>query len=182
MVFLDNKKLGAILIILSVALLAVLVVVRGEVRGAYQGEIDKYVEAGKSCPSDPEKCPHEQRARALIPVYLGGAVSLGVLTLGLYLLLFEKSQKEVAQVLEKQKEMKIEDEKFQILMKGLGEDEQKVMEAVREQDGITQNTLGLRTDIHKSKLSMLLKKLEERDLVKKKPKGRTNQVFLKADL
>ena len=95
---------------------------------------------------------------------------------------FEKSQKEIVSALGKQKEIKVEEEKFDILMKGLNEEEQKVMKAVKEQDGITQQTLRLRTDLHKSKLSILLDGLEKKELLKRKAKGKTKQVFLKINL
>jgi len=61
-------------------------------------------------------------------------------------------------------------------------DERKVITAVKEQDGITQQTLRLRTDLHKSKLSIILDGLEKKGLIKKVPKGKTKQVFLKIRL
>ena len=68
------------------------------------------------------------------------------------------------------------------MLKALDKDEQKVIKAVKQQDGITQQTLRLRTDMHKSKLSIILSKLEDKNLIKKVPKGKTNKVFLKISL
>jgi uncharacterized membrane protein len=65
---------------------------------------------------------------------------------------------------------------------GLNEDEKKILAAVKDQDGITQHTLGLRTDMHKSKLSIIVGMLEQKGLVKREKKGKTNQVFLKVNL
>jgi len=114
--------------------------------------------------------------------YLGIILISGIAALGIYLIFFEKSQKAIISTLEKQKQIQKEEEKFGILLKGLNEDEQKVIRAVKEQDGITQQTLRLRTDMHKSKLSIVLDGLEKKGLIKKVPKGKTNQVFLKIGL
>ena len=91
----DNKKLGIILISMSLILLVLLGFVRANINKAYQLEIDRYIDAGEACPSDPEICPHEQRARAQTPIYIAAAVILGVMALGIYLIFFEKSQKEI---------------------------------------------------------------------------------------
>ncbi len=178
----DNKKLGIILISISIILLVLLGFARANINKAYQKEIDVYIEAGEACPSDPDICPHEQRSRAQIPIFIAGAVLVGVIALGVYLIFFEKSQKEIISTLEKQKHIQVGEEKFDILLKGLNAAEQKVLKAVKEQDGITQQTLRLRTDLHKSKLSIVLDGLEKKDLIARKVKGKTKQVFLKIGL
>ena len=178
----DNKILGTILIVMSVVLLVLLGFVRVSINRAYQSEIDKYIDAGEACPSDPELCPHEQRSVAQIPIYIAGAFLLGIISLGLYLVFFEKSQKAIISTLEKQKQVQTEEERFDILLKGLNSDEQKIIKAVKEQDGITQQTLRLRADMHKSKLSIVLDGLEKKGLIARKEKGKTKQVFLKIGL
>jgi len=178
----DNKKLGIILICTAIALLLLLVLVRQSIVQSFQSEIDRYVDAGQACPSDPNICPHEQRARAQIPIFIAGALLIGVASLGAYLLFFEKSQNEIMSTLKKQKQVQTAEEKFSILLKGLSEDERKVINAIKEQDGITQQTLRLRTDMHKSKLSIVLDGLEKKGLIKRVDKGKTKQVFLKIAL
>lgn len=178
----DNKQLGTILIIASVVLLILLVFIRFEVTSAYQVQIDSYIDSGKACPSDPDTCPHELKSKAQIPIFIAGAVLFSILMLGLYLILFEKSQKEILSILQEQKQLKLEDEKFDILLKGLDTAEKKVMKAVKDQDGITQQTLRLRTDLHKSKLSIVLDGLEKKDLIARKIKGKTKEVFMKINI
>jgi ribosomal protein S25 len=178
----DNKKLGIILIAVSIVLLVLLMFIRSSVVGAYQKEIDAYIEVGEACPSDPDECPHEQRARAQIPIFIAGALLIGVISLGVYLIFFEKSQKAIISTLKRQRQVQTKDEKFNILLKGLDTDERKVVKAVKEQDGITQQTLRLRTDMHKSKLSIVLDGLEKKGLIKRVAKGKTKQVFLKIAL
>ena len=178
----DNKKLGIILISISIVLLVLLLFIRSSVVGAYQKEIDKYVDAGEACPSDPNICPHEQRARAQIPIFIAGALLLGVISLGMYIIFFEKSQKAIVSALGKHDRVQLKEERFSILLKGLDVDERKVVMAVKEQDGITQQTLRLRTDLHKSKLSIVLDGLEKKGLVRRVVKGKTKQVYLKIAL
>lgn len=178
----DNKKLGIILIIISLLLAILLFFVRTEISTAYQLEIDRNLEEYNNCHIEPNSCPHEERARAEVPIYIGLAVLLGIIALGVYLIFFEKSQKEIVSTLQNQKKMQVGEEKFQILLKGLDADEKKVILAVKEQDGITQATLRLRTDMHKSKLSIVLDGLEKKGLIKRIDKGKTKEVFLKIDI
>ena len=72
--------------------------------------------------------------------------------------------------------------KFEIFLKGLDEDEQKIMKEVYAKDGIGQNTLCIRTNISKSKLSSLLTNLEKRNLIKKVPDGKINRIYLKQQI
>ena len=66
-----------------------------------------------------------------------------------------------------------------MILKGLDNYEKKVMNAVKEQEGITQNTLRIRTDMSKAKLSYVLQDLEKRGLIKRIKKGKTLAVFFK---
>ncbi|MFC1741124.1 helix-turn-helix transcriptional regulator [Nanoarchaeota archaeon] len=175
----ENKTLGTLLVISSVVLLILLVLIRQIVVGAYQSEIDRNVKLEGVCHADEGVCPHESMLQAQVPIFLAGIVLVGVASLGVYIIFFERSQKEIVSALRKQKLMKIKEEKFSLLLRGMDKDEQKVMKAVKEQDGITQQTLRLRTDLHKSKLSIVLDGLEKKGLVRRVLKGKTKQVFLK---
>ena len=170
----DNKKLGMILIVICLVL--------GFLIFTFDKALESQAEAGCSC-TEMETggfCPHEQETPW--QTYAGIILTSIVAALGIYLVFFEKSQKAIISTLEKQKQVQTEEEKFNILLKGLNHDEQKVLKAVKEQDGITQQTLRLRTDLHKSKLSIVLDGLEKKGLVKRKEKGKTKQVFLKIGL
>ncbi len=167
----ENKSLGILLIIACVLL--------GSLVFVFNNQINEQIEASCSCTDSLEggTCPHSEQTSW--PTYFGIILISAIAALGVYLIFFEKSQKEIVKTLEKQKHMQIDDEKFEILMRGLNEEEKKVIKAVKEQEGITQQTLRLRTDLHKSKLSIVLDGLEKKDLIKKEPKGKTNQIFLK---
>ena len=105
-----------------------------------------------------------------------------VLALGVYLLFFSKSEEAILKQLRENKETSLKEEKFNLVLKGLDNYEKKVMKSVKEQDGITQNTLRIRTDMSKAKLSYVLQDLEERGLIKRVKKGKTLAVFLKENL
>jgi len=170
----DNKKLGIILIGICILL--------GIIIFSFSSLISKQTEAACSCPEMEAggACPMETSTPW--QVYLSMILISAIAALGIYLIFFEKSQKEIVKTLEKQKHIQVEEEKFDILSKGLNEDEKKVIKAVKEQDGITQQTLRLRTDLHKSKLSIVLDGLEKKGLIARKEKGKTKQVFLKIGL
>lgn len=167
----DNRKLGVILLVVCLVL-AVLVFL-------FDSALDQQAEAGCSC-SEMENggfCPHEQQTSW--QTYFGIILVAFIAALGIYLIFFEKSQKAIISTLEKQKQIQSDEERFEILLKGLAHDEQKVIKAVKDQDGITQQTLRLRTDLHKSKLSIVLDILEKKNLIKRIEHGKTKQVFLK---
>ncbi len=167
----DNKKLGVILIIFCLVLGFLIFTFNQALNVQSEASCEcEEMQEGGSCPMD-VSTPWQ--------TYLGIILISGIAALGIYLIFFEKSQKEIVSALEKQKHIKVEEEKFDILLKGLNDDEKKVLKAVKEQDGITQQTLRLRTDLHKSKLSIVLDGLEKKGLITRKEKGKTKQVFLK---
>lgn len=166
----DNKKLGFILIVVCILL--------GVVFFSLKAQLDAGDEAACACGTG--TCPMEERS----PIAIYGVIILLsiLIALGIYLIFFEKGQKEIISTLEKQKQVQTEEEKYNILLKGLSKEERKVLNAVKEQDGITQQTLRIRTDTHKSKLSIILSELEKKGLIKRISKGKTNKVFLKMKL
>ena len=107
-----------------------------------------------------------------------GAIGF-ILALGFYLIIFSKGEQQILQRLEEHKKERSDEEKFEIMLKGLDAYEQRVMKTIKEQDGITQNTLQIRTDMSKAKLSYVLADLEKRGLVKRVKKGKTYAVYLK---
>jgi uncharacterized membrane protein len=168
----DNKQLGVVLIVICAVL--------GTVIFSFNSIISQQNEAACACAATGSTCPMEEKSPW--QTYTGIVMISAVAALGVYLIFFEKSQKEIVSTLKKQKHMQIEEEKFDILLKGLDKEEKKVIKAVKEQDGITQQTLRLRTDLHKSKLSIVLDNLEKKDLIKRITKGKTKQVHLKINL
>lgn len=99
--------------------------------------------------------------------------------LGFYMLFFSKGEEAVLERLEHEKSKQRAGDKFKILLKGLNPFEQEVISAVREQPGITQNTLALRVNMSKAKLSQVLTELEKKELVKRTEEGKTLAIYLR---
>ena len=91
---------------------------------------------------------------------------------------FYKGEKEVLKQLEDEKKRQIHTERLNIMLMMLDPLEQRIFKAVIEQDGIEQNTLTLRTNLSRSKVSEVLKSFEEKNLIKRKKKGKTLQIFI----
>jgi len=177
---LKYRNLGFILVGISVFFLISLIIFQIQVNGLIS---ELMISSGGFCVID-GKCIHESNN---IPVYIGGAISFITLALSLYLILFERSQeyaekthKEIVQNLKDVKKKQDFNEKFEFLLKALDEDEKKVMKSIKEQDGVTQSTLRIRTDLSKTKLSVVLSGLEKKSLIKKVPEGKKNRIYLKS--
>ncbi len=163
----EKKKLGILLIILSLIFLFFIFYFNLNFSG-------KSVELG--CNIN-EGCV--EIASSLSVTHIAFGFFGFMLALGFYILFFNKSEEMILERLEDHKKARTDEEKFNIILKALDNYEKKVLKAVKEQDGITQNTLRLRTDMSKAKLSYVLQELEKRNLIKRVPKGKTLQVFLK---
>jgi uncharacterized membrane protein len=134
-----------------------------------------------NCKYDAATCPQAQ-GNVVLPDATGiGLVLFGIL-LGLYLIRSDSTQRKILAELETKRSQLSKDEKKELLFSVLTVDERKIIAAVIEQPGISQATLRLRTDMSKAKLSMLLKALEERELIVKTEDGKTNTVHLKREL
>ncbi|MBS3082201.1 MarR family transcriptional regulator [Candidatus Pacearchaeota archaeon] len=166
----DNKKLGVLLILIGFAV----------------GLLFLYLTSNLSTQSRelgcfPNKdCMGIERALSFSHVAVG--VFSFIFALGIYLLVFNKTDKvdrSILKKLEEENKEKIENMKFDIIMKALDQFEQRVVKAVREQEGITQSTLRLRLDMSKAKLSYVLQELEKRGLIKRVKKGKTLSIYLK---
>ena len=117
---------------------------------------------------------------------LGWSASAFLLGIALFLYFFDRSQhlilthqEKVAASLTEAKKVSESDEKFKAFLSGFSDDEQKVLSAIHDQDGILQSTLRYRTGMSKSTLSIMLKQFEEKGLISRKESGKTNKVFLR---
>lgn len=162
----ENKKLAIIFIVFSVVFLGFLIMFNSSLSSDYND----------SCVMDSD-CQIIQQKISF--AHVGFGIFGFMLGLGFYILLFNKSEERILKRLEEEKDKKISYEKFDIILKALDDYEVKVLKAVKEQDGITQNTLRLRTNISKAKLSYVLQELEKRNLIKRIQKGKTLSIWLR---
>ena len=176
----DNKKLGYLIILIGIMFIILLFILKIQINQLTNSLMDL---SGGTCFLESGRCIHEQN---FLPFIIGAVTILVTLGLGIYLILFSKTeksfettQKSILNKLQSTKNKDLKEEKFKILLTGLDEDEKKVITAVKEQDGISQSTLKYRTNLSKTKLSMVLSQLEKKGLIAKVKKGKTNDIFLK---
>lgn len=178
----DLKHIGYVLMMLSLVQIAIGFVAKDQVNTLKLAQLPTSCHTG----NDPSTCSVLKDSVDLHVVVLW-VLSVGLFAFGVHLAFFagkegeavEAEKKKMITTMKKMAAKTEGEEKFEILLKGLDEAEQKVMRAVREQDGIKQNTLYIRTDLSKTKLSFVLTDLEKRGLVRKMPEGKTNRIYLK---
>ncbi|MBS3119907.1 MarR family transcriptional regulator [Candidatus Woesearchaeota archaeon] len=180
----DTRKIGYGIILFALLTAVMLGYFRGQ---AEQAQLQRLEEAGGICEAHgSETCPHEAISSLELPTTLGATLIIAAILFGIYLGFVDRTQdrlvrtsRELAKAIENQTINKKEEHDFELLLKGLDADEQKVLKAVKGQDGISQSTLVLRTDLSKSKVSMVLAGFEKKGLVKKVQEGKINRVYLK---
>ena len=162
----ENKKLG--FVILSISIVASVLAF------GFMGILGKQTSALQCYPTN--ECQRVSSLLGLSHVAIGLISFIGAL--GIYLLFFSTSEEAILKRLEEEKNMKIEGDKFELVLKAMDENEKKVLKAIKEQDGITQSTLKFRTDLSKAKVSQILTDFEKKHLVKREAKGKTYAVYL----
>ena len=168
---LSAKKIGIALIVISIVLAVVLFVL----------QYNTLVVGRETCPAiiEGKPCPYHQENPYTIFIIFSALIA-AVFVIGIFFIFYygKEEQKAISRIEEKETEEKSK-ERFELMVSGLDKDEKKVVRAVHEQQGISQSTLALRTDLHKTKLSLVLKTLEDKGFVKKVPKGKINLIYLK---
>ncbi|MEK6945981.1 MAG: MarR family transcriptional regulator [Nanoarchaeota archaeon] len=162
----ENKKLG--IVILSISIAAAII------SFGFIGVLGRQTTALQCYPTS--EC---QRMESLVGLsHIAVGLISFIAALGIYLLFFSTGEEAILRRLEEEKNTKIEHDKFGLVMKSMDENEQKVLKAVKEQDGITQSTLKFRTDLSKSKVSQILTDFEKKRLITRELKGKTYSVHL----
>ena len=161
----QNKKIGVVVIILAVLIGAVLL-------NLFSNANVKNEEA--SCIKNKE-C--QTISNALNLSNLGIGFLFGLFFLGLYLIVFDRSDVAIKQ-LDYQKDKLEREDKLRIINMMLTPNEKSVFNAILEQDGITQQTLRIRTNLSKSTVSEILSDFEKKNMVKRVSKGKTYSVHL----
>lgn len=137
-----------------------------------------------SCYLEDGTCLHSDRN--FTPYIIGYVLSSALIILGIYLLFFDrtheimmKQNKEVSTALKESKKMEKQKSEFEAFLSAFNDEEKKVISAVKEQEGIQQSTLRLRVGMSKTSLSLLLKNLEQRNIISKVEDKKTNRIYLR---
>ncbi len=177
----NQKQIGITVIIVGLVLAALVTGMKLREDSLIDAVIEQQ---GGSCYLDDGTCLHSDRS--FIPYIIGYVLSSALVILGVYLIFFDKTLeilskqgKEVSEALLEAKKVEKEKDEFSSFLKGFSEDEQKVLKAIKEQDGILQSTLRYRTGLSKSTLSIMLKNMEEKGHISRSVSGKTNKVFLR---
>lgn len=176
----NQKKIGIIIIILGVLLTLFVYVLKI----TEDAKTNKIIEQQGTCFLDDGTCLHEDKNEILY--IFGWIISIAFIILGIYLMFFDKTQQilarhqvEVSSALKEARKREDEKDKFLAFLSGFNEDEQKILKIIKEQEGIKQSTIRYKAGISKTGLSLILKSLEGRGIISRKPSGKTNEVFLK---
>lgn len=163
----QNKKLGVIFLVLSVVITFFIIGFINQLNqesqelGCFSNENCNTIEA------------------SLNITHLAFGVIGFVFALGFYLVFFAKHEELLERKLEQDDRKRDAEEEFALIARGLDEYEKKVLEIVRKQEGVTQNTLQIKAGMSKAKLSYVLQDLEKKGLIARKPKGKTLAIHLK---
>ena len=162
----NQKKIGVLILVLAAVLVGIFLFVIQSLNQQIQT---------LGCFADPS-CTQVETSLSIVHFAFG--IFGFLFSLGFYLLVFATGEEAIVKRLESDTTRKLSEEKFSILLKGLDEYEKKVLSAVREQNGITQQTLRLRTNFSKAKLSQVLTTLEKKELVRREKEKKTLAVYL----
>lgn len=175
----NQKNIGIVVIV--IALVLGFFVYTSQER--YKQSVDLIIEQQNgSCYLEDGTCLHDASNKGFV---LGWVLVSALIILGIYLMFFDKTQQllaknqvVVSEALKEAKEKEKEKDKFNAFLSGFSEDEQKIIKAIKEQEGIQQSTLRFRVGMAKASLSVMLKSLEEKNIISRKPEGKTNKIFL----
>ncbi len=162
----NNKKIGSILLIFTVLLLGIFIALIQSLQAEARA-LGCFEEQG---------CTTIEASLTIIHFAFGAFGFL--LALGCYLIFFSQGERAIVERLERDTSRKLSEERFSILLKGVDTYEKNILNIVKGQPGITQNTLHLRADMSKAKLSQVLASLEKKGLVKREQHGKTLAIFL----
>lgn len=163
----NNKRLGMIIIFLSILV--------GIVLGIIFKRLNQISTSLNCFPV--EQCKQVETFFSITNLVVGIVAFL--IALGVYLIFFSKSEELILNRLEEEKKEKSREEKFAILIKGLDAYEQKILKIIREQPGITQSTLRIRVDLSKAKVSQVVTDLEKKGLLKRAERGKTLAIYFR---
>ncbi len=170
----ETKKLGFLILGMSIVLSFIIF--------GYMGQLSGQEKEFNFNPSN--ECQQVKSLFGLSHIAVGFLAF--IFALGFYLLFFNKDEQAILKKYETEKQGKIiekpaKEDKFSLLLRPLDDNERNVLTAIKEQEGITQSTLKYRANLSKAKVSQILTDFEKKNLIARKVKGKTYEVFLTGD-
>ena len=166
----NNKRLGIVILSIGVIIAVLLVSLIGRYN---QAIIDE------GC-FPTERC--QKIGDSLSISHFSFGVIGAIMALGFYLLFFSKSEETLLKSLNEEKQTRNKEDRFNILLKALDPFEQRILKVIKDQEGITQNTLRIKADLSKAKTSYVVNDLEDKGLIKRVKKGKTFSIYLKGNI
>lgn len=163
----NNKKIGITLVIISLLFAVLFFFLLSKIQ-------QEQFELG--CTPTTEKCLKIESKFSI--THMGVGIITAALMLGIYLILFSKGEEAILKRLEEEKNKKLTEEKFAILLRACGESEQSILKVIKEQPGIEQNTLRLKSNLSKAKVSQILTEFEKKRILRREPKGKTFSIYI----
>jgi uncharacterized membrane protein len=165
----ETKKLGFLIIGMSIVLSFIIFGYMGKLSGQ-----EKHFNCNPT-----NECQQVQSLFGLSHIAVGFLAF--IFALGFYLLFFNKGEKEILKEANEEKTQNTAEDKFNLLLRPLDDNERNVLKAIKEQEGITQSTLKYRANLSKAKVSQILTDFEKKNLIARKVKGKTYELFLTGD-
>ncbi|MDP6600373.1 MAG: MarR family transcriptional regulator [Candidatus Woesearchaeota archaeon] len=168
----ETKKLGFLILGMSIVLSLIMF--------SYMGSLNVREEVYNCNPTN--ECQQVKSLFGLSHIAVGFLAF--IFALGFYLLFFNKSDasalkyNDALEKIQEEKTQKTAEDKFSLLLRPLDENERKVLISIKEQEGITQSTLKYRANLSKAKVSQILTDFEKKNLIARKAKGKTYELFL----
>jgi uncharacterized membrane protein len=162
----NNKKIGVIILVLSVLSAAWIY--------SFVGDVENQA-LQKSCYTTVE-C--STIGATLNYSHIGIGIIFSLVSLGIYLVFFYNSEQALYKKIENEMKNMQKEDKLKIIEMLLSDNERKVFQAIREREGISQYLLRIKTDLSKATISQILATFEKRGLIKREPNGKTYDVYL----
>jgi uncharacterized membrane protein len=172
----NQKQIGVIAIIIGVLFAGF--VYFGEAQKIET--MDKIIMEQGSCYLEDGTCLHESKQGGFF--VFGYVLSAALIILGVYIVFFDKTQKIILETQEKVSSALVEAkevDEFKAFLSGFPPDEREIISVVHDNEGIKQSTLRYKVGMSKTAVSLILKSLEERDIISRKELGKTKQVFIR---
>src|SRR3989338_5679519 len=116
----ENKKLGIVIVSITIA--------ASILAFGFMGILGKQTTALQCYPTN--ECQRVESLMGLSHIAVGLISFIGAL--GIYLLFFSTSEEAILRRLEQEKTMKVEQDTFELVLKGMDDNEKKVLKAIKE--------------------------------------------------